>query len=663
VAFFEGPVEVDAGGNASVTFDMPQFNGTVRVNAVAWSSRGLGHATKDVIVRDPVVITASLPQFLAPGDRSQILVELANTDGPAGDYGLELFTASGRVKGGDGMRQSFTLQSGARTSLVMPLEGLHTGADTVTIALSGPDGLSLDREEIITVRPAAMPVTTKRIVSLAGNGGTLRVDGELLADSLLDGASVTVGVTRNAAFDVASLLMALDRYPYGCAEQTTSRALPLLYLSELGGAGGDDAGAIRERIEGAITRLVAYQSASGSFGLWGPGSGDLWLDAYVTDFLTRAAEKGFSVPPVASRLALDNLQNTLSYTTDVNAEGSSIAYALYVLARNRKAAVTDLRYYSDSQIDEFAQPLARAQIGAALSLYGDPQRAEESFRSAFMHAQSTATLIGGRNDYGSALRDGAAMLALAAESTPTPGIVPELIRFVGDAKSARTSTSTQEDAWMVLAARAISQGNRSISVNVNGQAFSGAYETRMSGEEIGANPLTIVNQGPDPVDAVVTTIAAPSQPLSAGGNGFTIDRSYYTLDGQPASIISVNQNERFLVVLQMREVNAWPSRVVVTDLLPAGFAIDNPRLVGSAELGNFPWLGETTASHAEFRTDRFMAAFDRTGSSNRDFVAAYVVRAITPGVYAQPAAVVEDMYRPELAARTATGVLEVLGAP
>ena len=664
VAFFEGPIAVGADGTASATFDMPQFNGTVRVNAVAWSAGALGHATRDVIVRDPVVITASLPQFLAPGDRSQILIELANTDGPAGDYGVELFTASGRVSGGNGLRQTVSLAAGARSSLVLPLEGLQSGSDTLTIALSGPDDLSLVHEDAIIVRPAAMPVTTKRIINLAANGGTLRIDGELLADSLLDGASVTVGVTSNAAFDVASLLMALDRYPYGCAEQTTSRALPLLYLSELGEAsGGEDADTIRKRIDAAITRLVAYQSSSGSFGLWGPGSGDLWLDAYVTDFLTRAIEKGFSVPPVASRLALDNLQNTLAYTTNVEAEGSSIAYALYVLARNRKAAATDLRYYSDSQIDAFAQPLARAQIGAALSLYGDPQRAAESFRSAFDHSLSTATLIDGRDDYGSALRDGAAMLALAAESTPTPGIVPELIRFVGAAKAARQSTSTQEDAWMVLAARAIAAGNRSISVNVNGQAFAGAYEARLSGEEIRDNPLTLVNQGAGPVDAVVTTIAAPAQPLSAGGNGFSINRSYYTLDGQPATISSVRQNERYLVVLQMSEANAWTSRVVVTDLLPAGFVIDNPRLVGSAELGNFPWLGETSASHAEFRTDRFMAAFDRSGTSNRDFVAAYVVRAVTPGIYSHPAAVVEDMYRPELAARTATGFMEVQGAP
>lgn len=660
VAFFEGPVKVGSDGMVRVSFDMPQFGGTVRVNAVAWSQSGLGHATRDVIVRDPVVITASLPQFLAPGDRSRLLIELANTDGPTGAYTLETFTASGRVEAGTGTRQSVELVEGGRASLSVPLTALSTGSDTLTIALSGPDGMALDREELIAIRPAAMPVTTRRIISLAGNGGTLRIDGELLAESLLDGASISVGLTRNAAFDVASLLMQLDRYPYGCAEQTASRALPLLYLSDLGGLDrAGEADRIRERIDAAISRLVAYQSASGSFGLWGPGSGDLWLDAYVTDFLTRASEKGFSVPPVASRLALDNLENALAYTTDVSREGSGIAYALYVLARNRKAAATDLRYYSDSQIDAFAQPLARAQIGAALSLYGDPQRADASFRSAFQHARSTANLIAGRDDYGSSLRDGAAMLALAAESSPTPGIVPELVRFVSDAKSSRQSTSTQENAWMVLAARAIAAGNRAISVNVNGQTYAGAYETQMSGAEIAANPLTIVNQGADPVDAVLTTVAAPAQPLSAGGTGFSITRNYYTLDGQPASILQARQNERYLVVLDMREANAWTSRVVVTDLLPAGFVIDNPRLVGSAELGNFGWLGTVSASHAEFRTDRFMAAFDRNASSNRAFTAAYVVRAVTPGVYAHPAAVVEDMYRPELSARTATGLLEV----
>ncbi|TJV27491.1 MAG: hypothetical protein E5Y18_17820, partial [Mesorhizobium sp.] len=68
VAFFSGPVQLDADGKARVDFDIPQFNGTVRVMAVAWTEDGVGHAQSDVIVRDPVVITAGLPRFLAPGD-------------------------------------------------------------------------------------------------------------------------------------------------------------------------------------------------------------------------------------------------------------------------------------------------------------------------------------------------------------------------------------------------------------------------------------------------------------------------------------------------------------------------------------------------------------------------------------------------------------------
>jgi uncharacterized protein YfaS (alpha-2-macroglobulin family) len=88
------------------------------------------------------------------------------------------------------------------------------------------------------VRHGVLPVTTRRELPLAANGGALTVDKELLADSRLGNASVTVSVLRSGAFDIPAMLMTLDRYPYGCAEQTTSRALPLLYLSELTKASG-----------------------------------------------------------------------------------------------------------------------------------------------------------------------------------------------------------------------------------------------------------------------------------------------------------------------------------------------------------------------------------------------------------------------------------------
>ena len=273
---------------------------------VAWTKEAVGHASQDVIVRDPVVITAGLPRFLAPGDAAVMRLDVANTDGPDGDYSLAIETTGDLSTGSAALPDKLTLVGGKRQTLTVPLIAQTAGDASITIRLAHAGGLTVEQVKLLPVRPAAMPVTTRMVVDLGPNGSSLRVDRELLAASLLDGASVSVGVSQSAAFDVPSILMALDRYPYGCAEQTTSRALPLLYVSELAaGAGLDDEPELKERIQDAIYRVLNYQSSSGSFGLWGPGSGDLWLDAYVTDFLTRAREKGYDVPAQAMAQALE----------------------------------------------------------------------------------------------------------------------------------------------------------------------------------------------------------------------------------------------------------------------------------------------------------------------------------------------------------------------
>ncbi|MFC5586463.1 alpha-2-macroglobulin family protein [Nitratireductor kimnyeongensis] len=661
LAFFSGIVKVDDEGKAVVTFDIPQFNGTARIMSVAWSKKGVGSAQKDVIIRDPVVLTTSLPRFLAPGDEARLLLEIANTDGPAGDYRIAV-SGEGPVDVDlRSLSDTVTLEAGGKATLSVPISATNqTGEGALTVALAHESGLAVEKSVPLPVRPGVMPVATRSVVTLAANGGSVTLDGALLEDSFAENASVSLNISRADGFDIPALLMSLDRYPYGCTEQTTSRALPLLYVSELSKAAGlEDDPALKGRIEDAITSVLAAQSSSGSFGLWGPGSGDLWLDAYVTDFLTRAREQGFAVPEAAMSLSLQNLENTLSYDTDVASRGSEIAYALYVLARNRKASAGDLRYYLDTRLDEFSTPLARAQLAAGLALYGDAERAERGFASAFRLAQGMSGRYTARSDYGSRLRDGAAMLALAAESRPEPALVPRMIDLVSDVRGDTRYTSTQDEAWMLLAARALSQSSDDLSLTVDGNAHQGAFSRRLSGLEIEAAPLTVANQGDEPVDAVMTVVAAPQQPLPAGGEGFTIERRYYTLDGREANVSEARQNERYVVVLEMMEQNAWPSRVLVSDLLPAGFEIDNPRLVGSADLANFEWLGETDAVHTEFRDDRFIAAFNRNGGGN--FRLAYVVRAVTPGVYTHPAASVEDMYRPQLSARTATGFMEIVG--
>lgn len=658
VAFFSGPVKLDEQGKAVVSFDIPQFNGTARVMAVAWSKTGIGHAEKDVIIRDPLVVTASLPKFLSPGDKAELRLDLVNTDAPAGDYRLSLSASDGVSLEGETQR-TVTLEAGARKSITLPLTATAAGTAAIALSLEGAGDMALTQTLSLPVRSGALPQTVRRPVTL-GPGQSVTVDRELLSGSELAGASVSVSLTRSPAFDIASLLMVLDRYPYGCAEQTTSRALPLLYVRALEKAAGlpqdpDTA----KKIDEAVKRVLSYQSSTGSFGLWAPGSGDLWLDSYVTDFLSRAREEKVAVPDEAMVLALQNLENAVGYDQNVAERGNEIAYALYVLARNKRAAISDLRYYADTQKEAFQTPLARAHIAAALALYGDVPRAKDMFESAAALAEASrdASLV--RSDYGSALRDGAALLTLAAESRPQPPVIDSLTRNVATQVESKRETSTQEQAWTLLAARAVKQSDAEIRADVDGTAAEGPFSATLTGDQVLERPMTVTNRSAGPVTAMVTTVAAPEQPLPAGGEGYTIDRSYYTLDGEPVEISTASQNSRYVVVLTVHQDNDWPARILVTDMLPAGFQIDNPALVNSASLANFDWLGETEATHTEFRSDRFVAALDRAQGVAQDFTLAYVVRAVTPGIYSHPAAVVEDMYRPQLAARTATGMVAV----
>jgi len=265
-----------------------------------------------------------------------------------------------------------------------------------------------------------------------------------------------------------------------------------------------------------------------------------------------------------------------------------------------------------------------------------------------------------RDDYGTSLRDRAAILALAAEARPAMSFVPQLVPQVASARLAKRYTSTQENAWLLLAARALYANTDNISLEVDGKVQQGNLSRNLSAADVGKG-MTIANRSDENLEAAITVTGVPATALPAGGDGFEITRKYYSRDGQEIDPSTVAQNERFVVVLTITEQNSWPSRIVVTDLLPAGFEIDNPRLVSSAQLSNFEWLERTTPAYTEFRDDRFAAAFNRVARDNRDITLAYVVRAVSPGKYVLPAAVVEDMYRPHLSARTAQGSVEVVG--
>jgi hypothetical protein len=667
LALFSGVVKVGADGVANVSFDLPAFNGSVRVMAVAWSKTRVGAAEATVIVRDPVVVTATLPRFLDLGDRSQMHIDLDNVEGEAGDYRLDLDIHGPLTAEADALSRTVKLAAHQRASVTMPIAAAGVGTATLDLRITGP-GLSATQRLPLGIQAGA-PDVYRRIINPLAPGASATISDDLLAEFVPGTGSVSLAASPFGALDAPAVLQALDRYPYGCSEQTVSRAMPLLYANRLASLehlaiDPDLDGRVRQAIDREMTR----QSSNGAFGLWAADADgdDLWLDAFVTDFLTRARERGFAVPQRGFDSALDHLRNEVVNAADPGeGTGEPLAYALYVLARNGRPVIGDLRYLADDKLAVFHTPLAKGQIGAALAMLGDRARTGKVFAAALDALDAERDNGLSRPDYGSTLRDGSALLALIAEANLSQGEIAgdpiaRAAAVVERARDASSYTSTQENNWIALAAEALAEHGTLSAFTVDGQPVKGAVYRKWSGYALGQKLAVIANTGKSTAQLVTTVSGAPIAPEPAAAQGYALERSFYKLDGTNVDAKSVKQNDRIVVVLKITESEARYAKLLVVDRLPAGLEIDNPTLFDSGSIDAFSWLKkDLDPVHTEYRDDRFVAAIDREPGQSAFFSLAYVVRAVAPGVYVYPPATAEDMYRPDRFGRTAFGQIEV----
>lgn len=649
MAFFSGPVTLDAQGRGMVEVTRPAFNGTVRLMAVAWSQSAVGSVARDVIARDPVVITASLPRLLAPGDSSRLLLEMTHTRDASGVMALEVFADAGIALGAVPAQVNMTESGTIR--LPLDITAREVGDHDITVQLTTPEGEVLRRVLRMPVRINDPEVATTRQLTLDA-GQSFTFDDAVLAGFQLGTARATLTTGPLARLNVPGLLQLLDRYPYGCTEQVTSGALPLLYMSSVAqDAGLGTPAEIDAKIAQSIDRVLARQASNGAFGMWRAEAGAFWLDAYVTDFLWRAQEQGYAVPSRVLTLALDNLRNRVNFAPDFDSGGEDIAYALLVLARAGVAQMGDLRYYADTKAASFATPMAAAQLGAALAAYGDPARADRMFARAGALLLQTENSQRLRDDYGSSLRDRAAVLGLAAEAGSDAidrSSLTQSLQMQG------RSLSTQEAAQVVLAAHALGSVEAGAQIEVDGVPMRGTVVREMSDRD----PVmsTIRNTSSSPAQMMITTFGVPEIAPEAGGYGYALTRRYFTMEGVEVSG-SVASGTRLVVVLEVQSFEDIGARLMIDDPLPGGFEIDNPNLLRSGAVKALDWLKVAQTQNVEFLSDRFLAAVESDGAGT--FQLAYVVRAVSPGSYHHPAALITDMYRPEYRANTGTARLTV----
>lgn len=667
VALFSGIVKLNANGTANIALDIPDFNGSLRLMAVAWSADKLGRGDRMLIVRDPVVADLVLPRFLAPGDTIGAALNLDNVEGTAGTYTATIQTR-GPVSLAGGAVVTQSLNRKQRVLVPVQLRGTGLGIANITLNVTGPGGFKVSHAWPIQVRASQLDVTREEELPLPA-GGSYTANRAIMSDLVPSTASATISVSAAHSYNnVAGLLKWLDKYPYGCLEQTVSRAQPLLLFNDVADLAGlpRDNG-LRPRVQQAIDQVLDMQNYAGNFGMWGPGSeADAFLSVYALDFLYQAKARNY----VVGNDALTRGTNWLK-TSGVS-EGSddlTRAYAFYVLAQNGQANVSDLRYFSDTKVAAMRSALAAALTGAAAAQVGDRSRAEYGFRKAQGLIASANPASYPHDVYGSLLRDLSGALALAAENGKAD-LVPQFLDKAKVLSSKIEDTTTQEKGWMLRAAHALTRQKLPLNVTVNGAPASpraGAVRLTPTLAQLDAG-ITFANRGTAGVWRSTAVTGTPNATLPAMANGLSLNKSIWTMSGAPADVSSLRQNDRVIVQITGQMPNGIYRQMGVIDLLPAGLEIEQP-LVGS-DAKAYPFLGGLTdTSRQTARDDRYIAAFDigeryrpanrKTPEPTPTFRIAYIARAVSVGRFALPAAHAEDMYAPAIRARTSVGQLNV----
>lgn len=693
VDLFSGPVYLNDKGEADIALTIPDFNGTLRLMAVASTEDAYGHADREMTVSAPIVAEIAMPRFIGPGDSAALALDVTNMMAGEQDISIKLGTDR-LLKLADGER-SVKLKPRQRSILRFNVEATEPyglARVTLDVKTGGARPVAIHREFALQVQPPLARESEGRRVRIEP-GASATLDTKML--DRFHRASATLGMTlsNKPPINVRSVVKGLLDYPYGCLEQTTSAAYPHVFIDEAGAkAVGLEPRSREQRarfIEGAIGRIAGMQGAAGGYHLWSAteGSYEGWLTPYVTGFLMDARDAGFNVPEAMNKRAqawmVERLNGAANQFTalpaslkpDANGRFNYSDYELlrnshqrfaelahigYMLAREQKASLASLRLLHDQYRDRARSPLPLVHLGIALALMGDAKRSQVAIADAMTrpYGIQRGYLWDWLGDYGSSVRDQAMSYALLVrhkiEHPQRETILTNLAEQLGE----RRYYSTQERIALFMAARAAG-GSSSEAWNAqykSGETVAAASskdsEIRSFDPATVAGAITVENKGSTPLWVELESSGFPLKAPPPSEDKISVKRQWFSTDGKPWKGGPLKVGDMLLVRLSASSTEPIEDALVV-DHIPAGLEVENQNLSAGPQAGEFTVDGVNLAQateaaaikHKEYRDDRFVAALKLDRNVKHLF---YMLRVVTPGRFQVPGTFAEDMYRPHI---------------
>ncbi|QRR02978.1 alpha-2-macroglobulin family protein [Dyadobacter sandarakinus] len=686
VAFWSGVLTADGSGNATFDVNVPQFSGDLRIMAVAYKDNAFGSATRNMKVADPIVISTGAPRFLSPGDELTLPVNISNTEKKTADATISLQMNGALAAGKLPVVQKMSIAPGKEGRAVFDVraaQAIGTGQLTVKVTAHGETFI---HQTDLNVRPASPLLKTSSSGSVAaGKQATI----DFKSSFILSTSRARLVLGRSPLVQGGKALATLLGYPYGCLEQTVSKAFPQLYFADLTKAmaapvyqarsGASDFNPVTN-VQQAIKKAESLQLFSGGMGMWpGATSEDWWATAYALHFLEEARRAGFEVngktvsqaidyltrktgSPASKEIVVATTGHGLAYGSEPSG-GSQIRktmarreaiYSLYVLAFTGHPNRAAMNYYKQNQ--QLLTLESRYMLAGAFQLSGDPRSFASLLPKQYIPERQDSRWD---ESYSSPLRNMALVLNTLLESDADNLQIPALARQLSKVIQSAAYINTQEAAFAVLAlgkvARKTAGSTVTAAVHVNGKKLAD-----FSGRELRLT-TGILNQKVQLQTAGSGTLYwfAETEGMSATGSyteedqGLVIRREFLGRDGSPVK--QIRQNDLIVVRLTLSTLNGLPvDNVVITDLLPAGFEIENPRLTEPREM---PWIKNAAIpQYFDVRDDR-LHLFTHAGAQKTMFY--YQVRAVSKGTFTVGPAAADAMYQGEYHSYSGGGRIRV----
>ena len=670
VVKFIGPFYLAKGKQQTHTLKLPMYVGSVRAMVVAGQDGAYGNAEKTAFVRTPLMLLSTLPRVLSTQEEITVPVNVFAMENQVKNVTASLEASGAGVQITGNRQQSLTFdQPGDQLAYFTLKTGSKTGKATIHLTASGNGQQTKETIEIEVRNPN--PVVTLRNSQWIEAGQEAELSYTLAGSSSANN-QVQLEVSRIPSVDISRRFDFLYNYQHHCTEQLTSKALPLLFVSQFKAVDEQEAEKIKTNVQEAIRQIYARQLPNGGFVYW-PGNAvaDEWITSYTGMFLTLAQEKGYAVHPnVLNKWKRFQRAAAQNWRMPQEASNWQIwqselqqAFRLYTLAL---AGAPEYGAMNRMKEQPGLSIQAKWRLAAAYALTGKMKPAGE----LVYNAETTVIPYSSMNlIYGSSDRDEAMILETLILMKRDRDALQQA-KKVSQNLAQENWFSTQSTAFALMAMGRLAEqlsGTLDFTWSWNGKQQPAVKSAKAVFEkEIATSPksgtVSVKNQGKGALSVdLITRTQLLNDTLPAIADNIRLDVKYTDMAGSPISVEDIRQGTDFMSAVTLSNISGTSdySNLALTHIIPSGWEIYNERMIvpevssSSTNEANVPESSAGKYTYKDIRDDRVLTYFDLRRGESKTFTVR--LQATYAGNFILPAIQCEAMYDAAVQARTKAG--------